>query len=80
MTDVRPLPSFSIIALNLLDGGEAIEATHHKQAALHNFDAKVTARVQHGGQRVPGVGVGVVGLSSAQTGGSTETSNLLEKR
>ncbi len=77
--DIRPLTNFDIIALDVRGGGEAIEAPDHKEAVIDHFDAEVAAGVQHGGHSVPGVGVGVVGLSSAQTAGSSETANLLEK-
>ena len=79
-TDTRPLAGLHIIAFSFTGGGDVPETPDHKQPVLDHFDAKATATVQHGGYSVPGVGGGVVGLSSAQTGGPTETTNLLEKR
>lgn len=77
--DGRPLTSFDIVTLNVKSGGEAVKAPDHKQAVINHCDAKVAAGAQHGGHRMPGVGVRVVGLNSAQTGRSSETTNLLHK-
>lgn len=76
VTDIRPLASFGIIALNVKSGAEAIETSNHKKAAIHHCDAKVAAGFQHGGHRTPGVGLSVIGLNCAKTSGSIETTNL----
>lgn len=76
VTDIRPFTSFNIKALNVKGSGEAVEAPDHKEAVIDHCNAKVTAGAQHGGHSTPGVSVGVIGLSRAQTASSIETANL----
>lgn len=79
IADIRPLASFQIKALNLIDGVGAVESPDHKEAVVDHCDAEVTAGIQHGGCWVPAVCLGTVDLNRAQTVDSTETTNLSEK-
>ena len=64
VTGFRPDTSLSIIGLGVGGGAGAVEASSDKEAVINHRDAKVSAGAQHGGHSVPGVGEGVIGLSS----------------
>lgn len=73
---IEPLVSFFVVALNVERGGISIKATNHKQEIVHHFNAKVTARVEHGGDDAPRVGGWVVGFHSAEPVDSIKSSYL----
>lgn len=77
---VVPLLCFLVIALHVEGSGEAVEAPHHEQEVVHHLDAKVAARVEHGGHRAPCVGQRVVGLSATQAVSPIEAAHLGEDR
>ncbi|KAG7240960.1 hypothetical protein INR49_026138 [Caranx melampygus] len=71
-----PTESPGVIILNFIAGVEAIEASDSKESAINHFNAKVAAWGQHLGRTVPGVSLGVVGLSGLQTGTAVKATNL----
>ena len=62
--------------LLILLHAETAEAPDNKNTVVNHCDAEVTAGGVHGGHVPPGVGARVVGLSSLETGGPIETTNL----
>lgn len=80
VTGLRPLIGCCIVVLDIIRGGEAVEAPDNKEPIINHFDAEVAAGGQHEGHCVPGVGPGVEGLSTAQTGVAIKATNLLEEK
>lgn len=80
VTGLKPLISCSVVVLYIICGGEAIEAPDRNDSVVDYFNAKVAAGGHHGGDCVPGVGPGVVGLCAAQTVVSIKATNLWEKK
>ena len=76
VTGLSPLISCSVIVLDAMGGVVVDVAPDNKELVFEHFDAKVAAGSDHGGHVVPGVGVGVVGLSTAQTCGAIKATDL----
>lgn len=63
-TCFKPLTGIRIIVLYFTRGGDTVETASNKQSVLNDFDPKIAAGCQHGGDRGPSVCFWIVGLSA----------------
>ena len=61
-----PFVVVRIIALDVVDGGDAVESANRKHHVINNFDAEITARAVHVGDTAPRVGIRVITLCVVQ--------------
>lgn len=64
---VLPFISSFIVAFDVVNGGDAVEATNSEDHVVDNFDGKVTARIVHVGDWRPRVSSWIVHFTAAHS-------------